>query len=147
MNEQLEQVLDFTVGEIARIDAITDAMLIRPRAITIHIDDVRVLVEAAERTRAAEVTAREQAEKNLHNIDLCTQALQQRDAATKRAEAAEKKCVAWQADRDNLAMHIEKLKTMLEVVEEYAEAKRDDPYNDSLTFAGWLATRQLHFRA
>lgn len=42
-----------------------------------------------QRAEAAEVIAREQAERNLHNIDLCTQALQQRDAAIKRAEATE----------------------------------------------------------
>lgn len=54
MSNELEQVLNFTVGEIARIDAITDAMVIRPRTITIHIDDARVLVEAAERANLAE---------------------------------------------------------------------------------------------
>ena len=47
------------------------------------------LAAVTARAEAAEVAAREQAERNLHNIDLCTQALQQRDEWRKRAEAAE----------------------------------------------------------
>lgn len=75
-------VADCDTMEIAKF------LVCAPKAI-IHLN--QIVKDTSARAEAAEVIAREQAERNLHNIDLCTQALQQRDAAIKRAEAAEAK--------------------------------------------------------
>ncbi len=58
MSNELQQALDALASEIAQLDevrdAITNPVQIRPRSITIHIDDARVLLDAAERTHKAE---------------------------------------------------------------------------------------------
>lgn len=55
---ELQQALDALTSEIAQLDevrdAITDPAQIRPRSITILIEDARVLVNAAKRTYEAE---------------------------------------------------------------------------------------------
>jgi len=58
MSNELQQALDALASEIAQLDEVRDAITnpaqIRPRSITIHVDDARVLLNAAERTYEAE---------------------------------------------------------------------------------------------
>ena len=82
-----------------------------------------------QRAEAAEVIAREQAERNLHNIGLCTQALQQRDEWRKRAEVAETRVKELEADLRSVPV--------MELMRAYP-AVRWYAFNDEIRIRKWV---------